>query len=114
MTTNKKKYPWKTRLGTDYTGEVLKRRDGHVIQKKRVTATCTNADCHRPDKKFDCIITTKPPFYCPECQVVMARRRRERDKAKATLRVRKQRGTNPGDPKPRRLIRYAGYDGRED
>jgi hypothetical protein len=111
VTTNKKVYPWKTRLGTDYTGETIRRRDGHVIKLKRVTATCIHAECARPEKKFDCVITTKPPYYCPECAVVVAQERRKRDKEKYVAR-RKRTGANGGRPK-RRLIRYAGYDGKE-
>jgi hypothetical protein len=100
------------KLGTDYTGEHHVRADGHVIAKKRVTAVCRHDDCAKPNKEFVCVITTKPPFYCPECQEEVIRRRRALDIEKARARKREDGTTAP--PKKRKLIRYAGYDGSND
>ena len=96
------------RLGTDYTGETLRRRDGHVVAYKRVIATCTYDECARPEKKFECVITTKPPFYCPECQIAV---KHKKSRAYAEKHKAKLKETGAGPPvKRRRLIRYAGYD----
>ena len=95
------------KLGTDYTGEVRVRADGVAVAVKRVTIECQFVDCQRPDRKFTCEITTKPPSYCPACQKVATTRSRAADQAK--YKRRKAAGLTAGPKK--KLIRYAGWDG---
>lgn len=96
-----------------YTGEMKKRADGHMVAVKRIVATCRNETCPLPDKQFECEVTTRAPWYCPGCVPVVAHARRQREQEKYVAKRREREREEPRSRKPRRLIRYAGYDGKE-
>jgi hypothetical protein len=72
---------------------------GRVLNKTEVVALCG-----RCQKDFTCVMTTRPPVYCPECREIVRSEKIARDKE----RVRNMRA-EPAKQE-RRLIRYAGYD----
>jgi hypothetical protein len=80
--------------------------DGRTLVHREVTVACKR--CPQP---FTCVMTTKPPNYCPECRVIVANeiKARENERAAAKRAKQKLQPSGPG----RRLIRYAGYDPRE-
>lgn len=83
--------------------------NGKQLVERRVTVTC--ARC--PDR-FECVITTKPPRYCPECKILADAEKRERD----IRRVRTKRiaiataESSSDNSKRRKLVPYAGYEGK--
>jgi hypothetical protein len=89
----------------DY-GRLIKTTIGH--DGRRIFHREVTADCKRCAQPFVCVMTTKPPRYCPECAAIVKKEKNAREDARS-----KARSARPVQPKPRKLIRYAGFDPRE-
>lgn len=87
-----------------YTGKTVRGSDGRVVRLKERAAIC-----HRCSEEFVSTMTTRPRKYCDKCAIILADEARVRNnEAGKARKERMKQGTN--QPRPQRLIRYAGYD----
>ena len=83
--------------------QVTPGRNGQPVYHREVTAPCTRC---KQDHTF--VMTSKPKLYCEACVSIIADEKRKREKERS-LAARLARAGAPPEPKPRKLIPYAGH-----
>lgn len=78
-------------------------RHGQPVYHREVTAPCNRC---KQDHTF--VMTSKPKKFCPTCVPIVKEEKAQREK-QIRLRKKLEQGSSPPAPKPRKLIRYAGY-----
>jgi hypothetical protein len=87
-------------------GDKVPGKDGRQIQPCAVTLPCKA--CGVP---FTFVMVTRPAKFCPGCQAVRAEESRLRLRDRSAAKRQAMRDAPP--ERPRRKIRYAGYDESE-